>query len=188
MRARRFLQKLNIPAKPRLLHIQDAYLDHANRDLAKQKIALRVRNTDGKWEATFKTRTQIKQGKAVRQEETLPLARVKNIQQALRFLAQKKRWKQLDVRALETQFLITNKRVVYGFTFDGEKLEMALDDVTLHVAGRQLKMKEIEVELKGNNVHALDHFIKQFVRETKLKRMQISKVKTAEKLLAMWKK
>ncbi|MBP5430494.1 MAG: CYTH domain-containing protein [Elusimicrobiaceae bacterium] len=188
MRARRFLQTLNLNAKPQLLQIKDTYLDHANRDLAAQKIALRVRNTDGKWETTFKTRTQIKQGKAVRQEETLPLPRVTNLKQALQFLEQKKQWKQLNVRALQVQFAIANKRTVYGFNYDGEKLEMALDDVTLRVCGRQLKMKEIEIELKGKNVSALDRFVQQFVRATKLKRMQISKVKTAEKLLAMWKK
>ncbi len=187
-RARRFLQTVNSKVKPQLLQIKDTYLDHATRDLAAQKIALRVRNTDGKWETTFKTCTQIKQGKAVRQEETLPLLRVTNLKQALHFLEQKKRWGPLDVRGLQVQFSISNKRTVYVFDYDGEQLEMALDNVTLCVRGRQLKMKEIEVELKGKNEAALEHFIKQFVCATQLKRMQISKVKTAEKLLAMWKK
>ena len=89
-RAHHALTDLCGPLTPHMLHIRDTYLDDAKQSLAKQLIALRVRNTDGKWEATFKTRTQIKNGKAVRQEETLPLPNVKNFSQALRTLAQKK--------------------------------------------------------------------------------------------------
>ncbi len=170
------------------LYIKDTYLDHENEDLAAQKIALRVRNSDGKWEATFKTRSEIKNGKAVRREETLPLMYVKNTAQALAALAQKKNWCKIDTTHLTAKFALANKRRVYVFIYDGATLEMAQDNVTLYILGRQVKFKEIEVELKHGPAQALDNFARFFTAQTKLKRAEISKVKTAETFLKFWKK
>ena len=187
-RAQRFLKELNSKITPKKLKIKDTYLDHATSDLAAQKIALRVRNTDGKWEATFKTRTEIKNGKAVRREENLPLPRVHNLAQALQFLTEQKRWKRLNTTGLKIQFMLANKRTIYILDYDGAVLEMALDDVTLHILGRQVKFKEIEVELKRGKSEVLDKFCCAFSQQTKLKCAQISKVKTAETFLKFWKK
>ena len=187
-RAQHFLRELNPQITPKQLNITDTYLDHATGDLATQKIALRVRNTGGKWEATFKTRSEIKNGKATRREENLPLPRVKNLTQALLFLAKQKKWCGVDVAGLEVKFTLANKRTVYGFNYDGATLEMALDDVTLYILGRQVKFKEIEVELKRGQLEALEQFALHFTRATQLKRAQISKVKTAETFLKFWKK
>lgn len=187
-RARKALTNLCGPITPRLLHIRDTYLDDAKQSLSKERIALRVRNTDGKWEATFKTRTQIKNGKAVRQEETLPLPNVKNLSQALRALAQKKNWKEISTTALMPRFTLVNKRNVYEFTYQGARLEMALDKVTMHIMGRRVSMQEIELELKRGNNKALDQFAQQFFEQTKLAQAKISKVKTAELLCKLWKK
>ena len=186
-RAQHFLRELNPKIAPKHLTIKDTYLDHANDDLAAQKIALRVRNTDGQWEATFKTRSEIKNGKAIRREETLPLLRVKNLTQALYRLSAQKKWCGVDTAELEIKFTLTNKRRVYLFNYDGATLEMALDDVTLCILGRQVKLKEIEVELKRGKSEALEQFATHFTRATKLKRAQISKVKTAETFLKFWK-
>ncbi len=185
-KARQFLAQLQPKITSQKLQIKDTYLDHANADLSAQKIALRVRNTNGKWEATFKTRTEIKNGKAVRREETLPMPHVHNLKQALQFLAQQKNWKGIHTTGLQIKFTLSNKRTVYTFDYDGATLEMALDDVTLHVLGRQVKFKEIEVELKRGPAEKLDQFAAAFVRATKLKRVQISKVKTAETFLKFW--
>lgn len=186
--ARQFLAQLNTKITSKKLQIKDTYLDHANADLSAKKIALRVRNTNGKWEATFKTRTEIQNGKAVRREETLPMPRVHNIKQALQFLAQQKEWKDIHTTDLQIKFVLSNKRTVYTFDYDGATLEMALDDVTLYILGRQVKLKEIEVELKRGPAEMLDRFSAVFTRITKLKRAQISKVKTAETFLKFWKK
>ncbi len=187
-RAQDFLRGINPKITSKQLKIKDTYLDHATGDLATQKIALRVRNTSSKWEATFKTRSEIKNGKATRREENLPLPRVKNLTQALQFLAKQKKWYGVDVTGLEVKFTLANKRTVYGLNYDGSTLEMALDDVTLFVVGRQVKFKEIEVELKRGKSEGLDKFCRAFSQQTKLKRAHISKVKTAETFLKFWKK
>ena len=184
----RVITSLSKYTVPRQLHITDVYLDDALQNLAAQKIALRVRNTNGKWEATYKTRTEIKNGKAVRREETLALPGVKNLRQALQVLARKKLWGKLNLTGLEAQFTLVNKRSVCVFDYDGAELEMALDDVCLYVLGRQVKFKEIEVELKRGAPAALDRFARFFTHETELPRAKISKVKTAQLLLNLWKK
>lgn len=187
-RAHQALTHLCGPLTPHLLHIRDTYLDDAKESLAKELIALRVRNTDGKWEATFKTRTQIKNGKAVRREETLALPNVKNFSQALRTLAQKKSWKGIRTASLAPRFALANKRSVYEFTYQGTRLEMVFDKVTMYVMGRRVHMQEIELELKRGNSKVLDQFATLFMQQTKLARTQISKVKTAELLRKLWKK
>ena len=85
---------------PRVLHICDTYLDTPERFFEQNKIAFRVRNTDGVWEATYKTRTEVKNGRAVRREESLPLPGIKNLAQALSFLADKKKWDKLPFTGL----------------------------------------------------------------------------------------
>ena len=187
-RAKKALANLCGALSPKTLHIKDIYLDDAKHSLAKELIAFRVRNCDGKFEATFKTRTQLKNGKAVRREENLPLPGVKNSAQALRALAQKKMWQQIKTTGLTAQFVLTNKRTVYLFTYNNASLEMALDKVTIMVAGRRVHMQEIELELKKGNPKTLDQFAQHFCEQTKLTRATFSKVKTAEMLSKLWKK
>ena len=187
-RARQFLKKLNPQLAPENLCIQDNYLDDSARNLAARKIALRVRNTDGRWETTFKTRTEIKNGKAVRREETLPLPQVRNLAQALETLNQKKKWKSIKLTGLTVQFSILNKRTVFSMDYEGASLEIALDDFKICAQRKQLKKKEIEIELKQGNAQQLDRFVKIFKQQTLLQTAKISKVKTAEKFLNSLKK
>lgn len=188
LRAKKVLANLCGPLTPRLLHIQDVYLDDVKRSLAKQGIALRVRNCEGKFETTFKTRTQIKKGKAIRQEETIPLPGIKNISQALHKLEQKKNWKQIKTTGLSVQFVLNNKRTVYVFSYKKSMLEMVLDKVIISVAGRRVTMQEIELELKQGSSKTLDQFAQQFTQQTKFLQATFSKVRTAEMLLKLWKK
>lgn len=188
VRATRFVRTLCPQVSGCVLHIKDTYLDHAARDLAAQKIALRVRNTNGKWEATFKTCTQLINGRAVRREETLPLPQASCLSQALQALTKRKQWRNINVTQLVPQFTITNKRTVFLFDYDGATLEMALDNVTICVLGRQLKFKEIEVELKRGSAKRLEKFSQLLMHQTQLKPAQISKVKTAECLLKLFQK
>ena len=185
--ARQFVASLGGKILSKKLKIKDIYLDHADGDLSEQKIALRVRNCNGKWDATFKTRSEIINGKAVRREETLPLLHVQNATQALKALAGKNTWYGLDTTGLVAKFVLRNQRSVWVFDYHKARLEMALDNITLYVLGRQIKFKEIEVELKRGNKEALDKFARCFTQQTKLKYAKISKVKTAEMLLNLWK-
>lgn len=186
--AQKALTNLCGPIVPQTLHIKDIYLDDAKRNLAKQHIAMRVRRCNSKWQATFKTRTHIKNGKAVRQEENIALPGVKNFSQALLFLIHKRTWKKINTEHILPQFMLTNKRSIYTFIYKNSKLEMAFDKVTITVAGRRVYMQEIELELKQGSSKHLDQFAQQFTQQTKLKHTTFSKVKTAEMLLNLWKK
>lgn len=173
-------------AAPEKLHLRDVYLDHADLSFEAQKIAFRVRNTDGAFEATFKTRTEIINGKAVRREETLPLPGVTNLTQALTFLNHKKIWKGIDVAGLSPRFEIRNRRQTRAVFFDGAEFELAFDSCEILVCGRTLKMKEIELELKRGAAEKLDALSTLLSRESGLEAMRFSKVKTACALLELW--
>ncbi len=187
-RAKKALAKLGGTAVENKLHIQDTYVDDDKRRLSRQRIAMRVRCTDGKWEATYKTRTQLKNGKAVRTEHTIPLTQCTTPAQAILQLQRKKKWQGLDVSNLHVQFSITNLRTIFQFHFNNAELELALDNVRLHVCGRQVLFKEIELELKNGSNASLDQFAHAFEQHTKLKRADFSKVKMAETLLKLLKK
>lgn len=171
---------------PRNLAIEDVYLERPDGEFEKRLIAFRVRNADGKWEATFKTRTEVKNGKAVRREETLPLADVKNLTDALNFLNAKKRWKGLDVTHLRPVFSIRNRRRISDVFYDGAKAELALDDCEIWVAGRRVLMKEIELELKQGPAEKTERLAREMTRGSGLGYARVSKVKTAAALLALW--
>lgn len=170
------------------LKIKDVYLDHADRSFETQKIAFRVRNTDGAFEATFKTRTEIINGKAVRREETLPLSGVTNLTQAIAFLNHKKIWKGIAVAGLSPRFEIRNRRQARKVFFDGAEFELAFDSCEILVCGRTLKMKEIELELKCGTAEQLDALCGILSAKSGLKPMLFSKVKTACGLAALWEK
>lgn len=183
LRVAESLAELSFPER---LHIRDVYLDHINGAFEKEKLAFRVRNTDGKFEATFKTRTETVNGKAVRREETLPLSNIKNLKEALAFLDRKKTWHGLNVADLRARFEIRNRRLVRRVFFDGAEFELSFDSCGILVRGRTLNMKEIELELKRGAPEKLDAFADILSRESGLKPMRCSKVKTACALTALW--
>ena len=187
-RAKKFLKEFCEITTADSLHIHDTYLDNAHGDLSKHRIALRVRNTDGVWEATFKTRTKIQNGKAVRQEETLPLPNVQTRAQALRMLAQQTNWPFLNTQELYVRFTLSNKRTVFLLRYQTSVLELVLDQVTIFAAGHRTHLKEIELELKQGTEKELTQFAQLFTQQTQLKYATLSKVKTAEKLLRRQKK
>lgn len=170
----------------RRLHIRDVYLDHADRSFEDNKIAFRVRCVNGTFEATFKTRTEIVNGKAVRREETLPLPGATNIAQAMALLNRKQTWHGLNVAGLVKRFEIRNRRQARNVFFDGAAFELAFDTCDILVCGRVVKMKEIELELKCGAAEKLDALAALLSRESGLPAMKCSKVKTACALLVLW--
>ena len=125
--------------------IVDVYLDTSTHDFEKQQIAFRVRRINQQWEATFKTRTEIVKGKAVRREETLPLNGVKNLPQALQFLHDKKRWKGLFLENLQPLFVLKNRRKTHALMLRNMCAELAFDTCEIDVCGRRVFFKEIEL-------------------------------------------
>lgn len=171
---------------PRVLHICDTYLDTPEHFFEQNKIAFRVRNTDGVWEATYKTRTEVKNGRAVRREESLPLPGIKNLAQALSFLADKKKWDKLPLTGLKMLFALRNKRTSYDILFNGVEAELSLDNFMICVCGRRVLMKEAELELKKGQPDTLDELARQITQASGLAYARVSKVKTATALLALW--
>ena len=167
-------------------NITDVYVDTPARDFEKQKIAFRVRHANQNWEATFKTRTEIVRGKAVRREETCTLPGVKNVTQALEILQRKKIWKGLNLQNLFPLFTLKNRRETYWITYQKTHMELALDTCEILVCGRRVLFKEIELEYKSGTRKNFEELGAQLTQRSGLVRAQISKVKTALLLRAMW--
>lgn len=170
----------------RRLDIQDVYLDHFPHTFEKQKIAFRIRNVNGVWEATFKTRTELKNGKAVRREETLSLPGISKLEEAVEFLNLKKRWKGLNVQDLRPLFSIHNKRKVKDLLYKDARAELAFDSCEITVAGRRVLMKEIEMEYKSGARISFEVLAEKLTQISQLSYAKISKVKTACALLKLW--
>lgn len=175
-------------SEAQLQPITDVYLDDEAERLSRQKIALRVRRCGNAWEATYKTKTELVDGKAVRREETLPLTGVCTLPEALDFLRCKKEWDGLPLERLRVQFVIKNKRTLRRLGWeDGTEAELAFDSCAVCVSGRTLLMKEIELEFKGGAEETFSSAARLLTQRSGLPAAQISKVKTAVSLRGLWK-
>lgn len=167
-----------------ILHIADAYADTPDEALSAQKIAMRVRCTDGTYEATFKTKTQLENGKAVRREETLPLHQAHTQEAALAALRARGTWLGVNVAQLEFKFYIQNKRRVYTLVQADSVYELALDEVEITAGERRQNMLEIELELKAGPAEDFCAWAQKLGKISGLKAPEYSKVATAT---ALWK-
>ncbi len=169
-----------------LWRITDTYLDTPTRDFEKQHIAFRVRCVRDSWEATFKTRTEIKRGKAVRREETCQLTEAHNLAQALQILRRKKTWKNLPVANLTPLFTLKNSRRTWTVTEGKLRAELAFDTCEISVCGRRVFFKEIELELQHGSVATFEELTARLTEKSGLEPARISKVKTALLLRKLW--
>ncbi len=165
------------------LRITDVYLDHPDQQFEKEQLAFRIRHYQDTWEATFKTRTQLVHGKAVRQEETLPLPNVHSFRQAVSFLNQKKSWKKLPLVGLQPLFTICNKRIIRQVLSAEFEAELSFDNCIISTQNKKIFFKEIELELKSGRMDAFEKFVKNISVISGLKYATASKVKTAVNLL-----
>ncbi len=168
---------------PHLLHITDTYIDHADGRFEREQLAFRVRHYGTIWEATFKTRTALIDGKAVRREETQYLTGVKNISQALAFLQAQKRWKGLVLEQLHPLFTIKNKRIVRQIQWRSVCAELAFDTCVICAGKHTQQLKEIELELKHGRRAQFEQLAAKISAQCNLPRATVSKVKTAVLLL-----
>lgn len=162
---------------------QDFYLDTPQRIWGAHKTALRVRCANGNFEATAKTQTQMVNGKAVRQEETLPLPQARNVEQAIQTLEQQGSWLELPLQRINVIFSITNHRQVYNLSLEDSLYELALDDCLLSCAHRQQPLKEVELELKKGSEKEFSLFAGILQQKCGLSVPHKSKVETARTLL-----
>ena len=164
------------------VRITDYYLDDEQGTLSARKIALRIRHSGQKWEATCKSRSQVKNGLAVRQERTLPLPQARSIKSALRALREQNAWKELPKEeVLHVRFKICNLRRVYMAIYKNCACEAALDNYVTLASGHQLRRKEIELELKKGSAENFRKLTQKLTKASLLKFAKISKVAGAEK-------
>ena len=168
------------------LYITDWYVDTPNRDFEKKQIAMRIRRSGKKFDATFKTRTEIVNGKAVRAEHTQALLDVTTFSQALQKLCAQKRWKGLPVSSLQPIFIIQNKRQIQQLQCKQMIAELSFDSCQILVCGRRVFFKEIELEFKKGPAKILEKLAADLTRSTGLIPARVSKVKTAVSLLKLW--
>ena len=162
---------------------EDFYLDTPQHLWSAHKTALRVRCANGIFEATAKTQTQMVNGKAVRQEETLPLPKAPNVGQAIQTLAQQGTWLDLPLQGINVIFTITNHRQIYNLSLGDSLYELALDDCLLSCAHRQQPLKEVELELKKGREKEFSLFAGILQQKCGLNVPHKSKVETARTLL-----
>ncbi len=179
----RALESLGSVGPAQRWKLRDVYLDTPQGDLGAKKIAFRLRCSNGKWEATFKTKTAVVNGKAVRREETLPLPAATSFAQALHLLHTKKRWKNLPLQQLSPLFEIRNHRITRSFVMPRFSAEVAFDNCRIIVGKQRVLFKEIEMELKRGRVFALEKAALFLTQKSGLLYSDRSKIKTAIALL-----
>lgn len=179
----RAMAQIGLSAASQTLCLRDVYLDTPIGELGAQKIAFRLRSTNGAWEATFKTKTEVINGKAVRREETLPLPTARSFKQALQLLHDKKRWKNIALEHLTALFEIRNTRLLHVIKRAGFATEISFDNCKIVVGKQRLPFKEIEMEFKGGNIKAFEKTVALLGEKSGLEFSKCSKVKTALALL-----
>lgn len=167
---------------PKNYPIVDSYLENKEQSLCAQKIALRVRQVGEVFEATMKSRTQLVGGMACREEHTLALP-VKNVQDALAFLEEKKQWQGISMQGLAVRFKIKNTRQVYDIIYKDIRCEVALDEYEILAGDAHKNCQEIEMELKEGGEKYFLYLVEKISAKTGLQAAQISKVATAEKMI-----
>lgn len=162
--------------------ITDSYFDNAEGKLSSEKSALRLRSVNGSYELTLKTSSSIKNGFAVRKEETVPLYAKSHTRASAQFFAEV-RQRRPDLGRISELFLIKNKRESVFLENPLFNAEVCFDDFNILAAGKNQKMYEIEMEFKGGDFEKFAEFAQKLEKENGLKAVQISKVASAYKLL-----
>lgn len=173
-------QVCNNISAPQQIRNTDVYLQDGAGTFARRKMALRIRRTAGRYEATLKGRSAVKRGLAVRQEWTCPLPGARSVPGALHELQQKRTWHGVALDGLKTRFSIYNQRTVYRVRYGRCVCEAALDNYVTCVGGQRWRRKEIELELKTGPVYAFDQLTKELSARSGLGAAQVSKVVGAE--------
>jgi len=161
--------------------ITDYYLDDKQHSLSNQKVALRIRHCGNLWQATLKSRSQLRKGLAVRQEFTVGLSPARSFRKALSILEKRSVWQGVLLAGLQERFRICNHRQIYQCVYQRCVCEAALDNYVTVFGGHRMRRKEIELELKKGNAKCFAQFVKKISLASNLKAAKISKVAGAEK-------
>lgn len=178
------LKQTAVSVRPQAaLSITDGYLDNERGDLSAGKTALRIRRAGRVFEATLKSRSVLENGLARRKELMRPLPGARSFAAALKMFEARGEWEGISPQGMRVRFVIRNRRRRYTARFGGAVCEAALDNYVIHAAGRVLRRREIELELKSGSEADFLLFARRLAERSGLGFVQISKVACAEKLL-----
>ncbi len=162
--------------------IMDSYFDDAQGTLAAQKAVLRLRSADGVYEAVYKTASEIKNGFVKRREETFPIFAKSHTRALSQFKGLvHKNWPALG--PVKQLFIIKNKRQILLLESPSFAAEVCFDDCNILVGEKNIKMFEIEMELKKGDAAQLAELAQRLTKASGLNYAQVSKVATAFKNL-----
>lgn len=166
------LQTLN-KQKAQKIHLQAKYYDTADRLLAKNYVAIRLRQEGEHWVQTFKAASKnhlqrieedIYLGKCTEEPE-LDLSLYKHNQTVQTVLR--------DVLGdspaeLLLQFQTDVQRTFHVFEFESSQIEVCLDDGEIRTPTDHAKICEVEFELKQGSAQSLINFTKTWVDKYQL--------------------
>ena len=162
--------------------IMDSYFDDAQATLAAKKAVLRLRSANGVYEAVYKTASEIKNGFVKRREETFPIFAKSHTRALSQFKGLvRKNWPALG--PVKQLFIIKNKRQVLLLESPSFSAEVCFDDCNILVGEKNIKMFEIEMELKKGDAAMLAELAQRLTKASGLNYAQVSKVATAFKNL-----
>ena len=185
------LQTLN-KHKAQKIHLQAKYYDTPDRLLAKNYVAIRLRQEGDGWVQTFKAASKnhlqrieedIVLGKC-EQEPELDLSHYQHnqtVQNVLRNILGN------EAADLQLQFQTDVQRTYHVFEFNHSQVEVCLDDGEIRTGKDQAKICEVEFELKQGSAQDLIEFAQTWVDKYQLWLDVRSKAERGN-LLAMGKK
>ncbi len=163
------------------LHLANTYFDTPEHVLSSARVALRIREKNGRYIQTFKTKGQSIKGLSRRGEWEWELEQP---QLDLDKLADV--WphslQAIDTSSLQPVFRTDFKRQVIDMIWEDAEIEVALDLGHVIVGDKTSLISELELELKGGNEAALHSLAKELQREAELVPGDISKAEQGYRL------
>ncbi len=165
------------------LHLTNTYFDDASRSLNRERVALRIREINGQYIQTLKTKGQSVNGLSRRGEWEWILESPELDGNRLASV-----WPEAlqgtDVSALEPVFRTDFERRVIDLEWEGAKIELALDHGYVIAGPKQAVISELELELKQGDEQALHSLAKELRLRVKLEPGDISKAERGYRLIS----
>ncbi len=163
------------------LHLSNTYFDTPEHALSDARVALRIREKNGRYIQTFKTKGQSIKGLSRRGEWEWDLDQPQLDLDKLADI-----WPQsltaIDTTSLQPVFRTDFKRQVIDMIWDHAEIEVALDLGHVIVGDKTSLISELELELKSGNEAALHSLAKELQREADLIPGDISKAEQGYRL------
>mgnify|MGYP000173190032 CR=1 FL=1 len=158
------LKALGIDDDFQLYELKNTYFDTNERILNANKMALRIRDKQGKYIQTLKTKGRSVQGLSERGEWEWLLPKFELDGVALQAC---EAWPDdIDIKTLSAAFETNFTRRQLEFTWQASRIELALDQGVILSQGKLEKINEIELELKTGNengLHSLGAELQKFL-------------------------